>query len=183
MCRTPAHARPSRRGDDVAGSAYEIGLATRADIAGILELQEPNLRENGGALSVRFTAEDLEAALARHADPGCPQVRTRSSATCCPPRRRPRRMCRSCRRCCAPIREQRDAYVYGPICVAESERGQDLPAELILALRERLPGREGLTFIRKDNVRSLRAHAKIGGREVAEFMHAGAAIAVISFAG
>jgi len=42
-------------------------------------------------------------------------------------------------------------------------------------------GREGLTFIRKDNVRSLRAHAKIGGREVAEFMHAGATIAVISF--
>jgi hypothetical protein len=76
-----------------------------------------------------------------------------------------------------------DAYVYGPICVAESERGQDLPARLILGLRERLPGREGITFIRKDNVRSLRAHAKIGGREVAEFVHAGAAIVVVSFAG
>ena len=182
MCRTPAHARPSRRGDDVAGSAYEIGLATRADIVGILELQEPNLRENGGALSVRFTAEDLEASLrdtpilvARRSGAIVGYLLSSSKAS----------------QAHVPIVQamlraypgERDAYVYGPICVAESERGQDLPAELILALRERLPRREGLTFIRKDNVRSLRAHAKIGGREVAEFMHAGAAIAVISFAG
>ena len=169
-------------GDDVAESAYEIGLAAPADIAGILALQEPNLRENGGALSVRFTAEDLEAALrdmpilvARRAGEIVGYLLSSSKAA----------------QAHVPIVQamlraypgEADAYVYGPICVAESERGQDLPAKLILALRERLPGRQGLTFIRKDNVRSMRAHAKIGGREVAEFLHAGAAIAVISFAG
>ena len=51
------------------------------------------------------------------------------------------------------------------------------------ALRERLPGREGITFIRRDNARSMRAHAKIGMREVAEFVHAGAAIVVVSYPG
>ena len=134
MCRTPAHARPSRRGDDVAGSAYEIGLATRADIVGILELQEPNLRENGGALSVRFTAEDLEASLrdtpilvARRSGRIVGYLLSSSKAA----------------QAHVPIVQamlsaypgERDAYVYGPICVAESERWQDLPAELILALR------------------------------------------------
>ena len=166
----------------VASSAHEICLATRADIAGILELQEPNLRENGGALSVRFTAEDLEAALrdmpilvARRSGRIVGYLLSSSKAA----------------QAHVPIMQamlraypgEPDAYVYGPICVADSERGQDLPGKLILALRERLPGREGITFIRKDNVRSLRAHAKIGGREVAEFFHAGAAIVVISFAG
>jgi hypothetical protein len=76
-----------------------------------------------------------------------------------------------------------DAYLYGPICVAQSERGQDLPAALMAALRERLPGREGITFIRRDNLRSMRAHAKIGMREVAEFVHGGAAVVVVSYTG
>jgi hypothetical protein len=166
----------------VASSAHEIGPATRADIAGILELQEPNLRENGGALSVRFTADDLEAALgdmpisvARRSGRIVGYLLSSSKAA----------------QAHVPIIQamlraypgEPDAYVYGPICVAESERGQDLPARLVRSLRERLPGREGITFIRKENVRSLRAHAKIGGREVAEFVHGGAVMVVISFAG
>ena len=38
----------------------------------------------------------------------------------------------------------------------------------------------GITFIRRDNVRSMRSHAKIGMREVAEFVDNGAAIVVVS---
>jgi len=46
-----------------------------------------------------------------------------------------------------------------------------------------LPGREGILFIRRDNASSLRAHAKMGLREVAEFTYAGAAHAVLSYSG
>jgi hypothetical protein len=74
-----------------------------------------------------------------------------------------------------------DAYLYGPICIAGSERGQDLAAALMAALAARLPGRQGITFIRRDNTRSMRAHSKIGMREVAEFTHGDAAIVVVVY--
>ena len=111
-----------------------------------------------GTLSVRFTREWFEAALARHAGDRGPQGRARrrlpgvvleGGTGPCADHRRP---------CCGPIRVRRDAYLYGPICVAESERGQDLPAALMSALSERLPGREGITFIR------ARQHARRCGR-------------------
>jgi hypothetical protein len=38
-------------------SVYEISLATPDDIPGILALQEPNLIERGGGLTVRLTAD------------------------------------------------------------------------------------------------------------------------------
>ena len=38
-------------------TGYEISLATLNDIPGILTLQEPNLVERGGGLSVRHTAD------------------------------------------------------------------------------------------------------------------------------
>ena len=44
-------------------SSYEIGLATRDDVTGILDLQERNLRSLGGALSVRFSRDWFEAAI------------------------------------------------------------------------------------------------------------------------
>jgi L-amino acid N-acyltransferase YncA len=166
----------------MAGSECEIALATRDDIAGILSLQEPNLRENGGALTVRFSAEWFETALsdmpilvARRAGRVVGYLVSSSKAA----------------QAHVPIIQATlqaysgaaDAYLYGPICVAETERGQDLPAALMAALRARLPGREGITFIRRDNVASMRAHAKIGMREVAEFVHGGAPIVVVCCAG
>ena len=48
-------------------------------------------------------------------------------------------------------------------------------------LRQLLPEREGVLFIRRDNPASLRAHARMGMREVAEFTHGGAAFAVLSY--
>ena len=76
-----------------------------------------------------------------------------------------------------------DAYLYGPICVAQNERGRSLATRSFAALRTQLPGREGILFIRRDNASSLRAHAKMGLREVAEFTYAGAAHAVLSYSG
>ena len=76
-----------------------------------------------------------------------------------------------------------DAYVYGPICLAESERGHGLATALFAELRELLPGRECVAFVRRDNAASLQAHLKMGMRDVASFEHDGAVHAVLAFAG
>jgi L-amino acid N-acyltransferase YncA len=75
------------------------------------------------------------------------------------------------------------AYNYGPICVVEGERGRGLAGAMFAALRQRLPGREGFTFIRADNTVSLEVHTKLGMRRVAEFIHAGAAYVVVAYVG
>jgi L-amino acid N-acyltransferase YncA len=76
-----------------------------------------------------------------------------------------------------------DAYVYGPVCVAATERGQGLAAAMFAALREELPDREGILFIRTDNTASLRAHARMGMRQVAEFEHEGSALIALAYVG
>ncbi len=76
-----------------------------------------------------------------------------------------------------------DAYVYGPICIEETERGRGMAAAMFAALRARLPGREGVLFIRRDNEASLRAHTKMGMSEVAEFKHNDKDFAVLSYVG
>jgi predicted N-acetyltransferase YhbS len=45
-------------------SDYEISLATPNDVPAIFNLQAQNLRSNGGALSVRFSGEWFEKAIA-----------------------------------------------------------------------------------------------------------------------
>jgi predicted GNAT family acetyltransferase len=55
-----------------------------------------------------------------------------------------------------------DCYLYGPVCVAESERGKGLARALFEELRARLPGRPAMLFVRADNAASLRAHRKMG---------------------
>src|SRR5262249_46342795 len=42
---------------------YDISLATPDDIPGILALQEPNLPDSGGSLSVRLTADWFKNAI------------------------------------------------------------------------------------------------------------------------
>jgi hypothetical protein len=42
---------------------YDISLATLNDIPGILTLQEPNLPDSGGSLSVRLTADWFKHAI------------------------------------------------------------------------------------------------------------------------
>ena len=160
---------------------YEIALATRADIAGILDLQAQNLREQGGTLSVRFSREWFEAALA-----DMPVIVARkagaSSATWCRPRRRRRATCRSSRLRSGPIRARRMPTSTAPFAsqrasVAESAGRIDGGAERAAAR----PGRHHLHP--RDNTPSMRAHAKIGMRQVAEFIHDDAAIVVVVYPG
>ena len=75
------------------------------------------------------------------------------------------------------------AYVYGPICVKEEERGQGLAQAMFTELRRLERGQEGILFIRRDNQASLRAHTKMGMREVAGFVFGGTDYVVLAYVG
>src|ERR1017187_6157133 len=149
---------------------FDLGLATPQDIEGIPDLQEHNLPHRGGMLSDAMSRARIEAALndmpvivarrdgrvvgyllagSRESKAGVPIMQAMLRAYPGSP----------------------DAYMYGPICVAESKRGQGLAAAMFAALRARIPDREAITFIRSDNAVSLRVHRKLGMRPVAEFTH------------
>ncbi len=161
---------------------YDIELATRDDVSGILDLQERNLSSRGGTLSVPFSRSWFETAIAGEqmivarknnlvvgyvvfssfaAQAHVPLVKAMLDAY--------------------PARP--GAYNYGPICVSENERGRGLAGAMFAALRQRLKGREGIAFIRRDNAASLLAHKKMGMQEVAEFTHDGAVFAVLAYGG
>jgi L-amino acid N-acyltransferase YncA len=167
-------------GSTMTGSDYEIALATRGDVSGILDLQERNLSNRGGSLSVPFSRDWFEKAIADAqvivarrndsisgylvfstfaAQAHVPLVQAMLKAYPGTP----------------------NAYNYGPICVAENERGRGLAGKMFAALKARLPGREGIAFIRRDNKTSILAHMKMGMTEVAEFTHNGVSFAVVAY--
>ena len=148
---------------------YEITLATPEDIPGIITLQDPNVIDRGGGLSVRQTAEwfrrsmlempiivgrrdgkivgyVLSTSLAAKSHVSIIQAMLRSFPP--PP----------------------DCYLYGPVCVHTTERGKGLAGMMFEELRARLPGRPAMTFVRADNAPSLQAHRKMGMRELGMFM-------------
>ena len=160
----------------------EIGLAGQADVAGILDLQRENLPDRGGALSVEFSRDWFVAAIA-----AMPVIVARRQGSVVgflvsSPFSAHARV---------PIvqamlhayRGADGAYLYGPICIAASQRGRGLAGRLFARLRSELPGREGVLFIRRDNPASLQAHARMGMRQVAEFTHDGAVHVVLAYIG
>jgi L-amino acid N-acyltransferase YncA len=166
----------------VTDAAYEISLATPEDVPGIRDLQERNQRDNGGTLSVRFSAEWFKAAISdmpiivARCDGSIVGyvVSTPLAAQAHEP------IIQSMLRA---YPGSPGAYNYGPICVAEIHRGRGLAVAMFEALRARLRGREGFTFIRRDNAASIKVHAKMGMREVAEFTHANSAYVVVAYVG
>ena len=161
---------------------YEIALATRDDIPGIVDLQGRNMRSSGGALSVPFSCAWFEAAI-----DDMPIIVARSEGRVVG------------YAVSTPLTAQAHdpivqamlraypgspgAYNYGPICVAESERGRGLARTMFRSLRLRLPAREGFTFIRRDNTVSLKVHTKMGMQEVADFTQGGIAYVVVAYVG
>ncbi|PDT72553.1 GNAT family N-acetyltransferase [Bradyrhizobium sp. C9] len=73
-----------------------------------------------------------------------------------------------------------DAYVYGPVCVSPDARGLGVLEALFARLRATFPGREVILFIREDNPRSLKAHLRLGMREVARYDFDGKVFVVLS---
>jgi L-amino acid N-acyltransferase YncA len=158
----------------------EVRLATADDIPGMLDLQERNLPHRGGTLSARFSHAWFEAAIAAmpviaarrvekvvgylvssplEAHANVPVVQAMLQA----------------------YRGGSGAYVYGPICV--EERGRGVAGAMFGSLKARLPRREGILFIRRDNEASLRAHTKMGMQDVADFEHDDVRFVVLSYFG
>ncbi len=73
-----------------------------------------------------------------------------------------------------------DAYVYGPVCVAQDARGLGVLDALYAMLQTLFPGREAILFIREENPRSLKAHLRLGMREVARYDFGGTVFIVLS---
>jgi hypothetical protein len=82
----------------------------------------------------------------------------------------------------AAYRGDADAYLYGPVCVAASERGRGVVERLVAAVKATLPDREGILFIRADNAASLHVHRdKLGMTVRGHFRFADADHLVLSY--
>jgi len=158
--------------------AYDISLATAEDLDGIAALLQANAPSGGGALTGEFPREKVE----KMAFNGMPVVVARkagrvvgilfSSAKGNP--------VSSVRAMLKAWPGDADAYVYGPVCIADTERGQGLLAKLYAVLQAHCANREGVLFIEQSNVASIRAHERLGMRAVAEYLFEGRAYFVFS---
>ena len=161
-------------------ASIELSTAVPSDIDGILALHEENQLEHGGLLSARLPRGWLESALndlpvivARRSEQVVGYLVTAS-----------REVTQNVPVIAAMLRAYPgtlDSYVYGPVCVAANERGHGLAAMMFAELRKLLPGREGILFIRTDNIASLRAHQKMGMREAAAFEHDGVKFLALAY--
>jgi predicted GNAT superfamily acetyltransferase len=160
----------------------EIGQASEADLDGIVELQAANQADRGGSLSAALPRiriaemmREMPLIVARRGGriTGFLMTGTRALSADVP----------IVGAMLAAYPGAADAYVYGPICVAAEERGKGLAQAMFSELRRLAPGREGILFIRRDNLASLRAHEKMGMRELASFPYGGSEFAVLSYLG
>jgi L-amino acid N-acyltransferase YncA len=149
-------------------TGYEIDVARPEDIPGIVTLQDPNVIDRGGGLSVRQTADwfkrtmlEMPIIVARRDQKVVGYVLATSLAA----KAHVAIVQAMLRNFPAP----RDCYLYGPVCVADTERGNGLAGAMFEELKARLPGRPAMTFIRADNDPSLQAHRKMGMRELGPF--------------
>ena len=172
--------KPAKDPGDAPG--YRFSRATIDDIPAIVALQEANLRANGGSLSVRFSPAWFEQAIA-----DMPVIVARSggdvvgyvvSTPLTAQAHSP-----IVRAMLASYPGSPGAYNYGPICVAQNHRNRGLATAMVAQLRAQLPGREGLTFIRRDNAASLAFHGRIGMRQVAEFALDDVAFVMVAYEG
>lgn len=173
---------PNGESSIMKNSEVNIGRATEADLDGIMELQAENQPGLGGTLSASFPRVRITEMMNKMplivARRGGRIIAFLMSST--------RNMHAD-----APIIQAMlnaysgtaDAYVYGPICVSSEERGKGLAQAMYKELRRLEPGREGILFIRRDNQASLRAHEKMGMREMANFIFNGNEYAVFSYFG
>ena len=163
--------------------SIEIGLATAGDIDEILALQAENQPDQGGTLSAALPRERIAGLVAGPMPVVVARRAGRVVGYVIAAEPSDVRHIPIIAAMLETYRGDGGAYVYGPICVAATERGQGLAQRLFHALESRLPGREGILFIREDNAASLRAHEKMGMHRVGTFEFAGAAIAVLAYRG
>jgi hypothetical protein len=147
---------------------YVIALACAEDVDGIVELLQANTASRGGSLTGEFPHDKV----VKMALNGAPVVVAHRDGVVVgvlfsAPKDAPAPP--SVESMLAAWPGGPDAYVYGPACVADTERGRGLLGQLYAALRGYRPHQEAVLFIRRDNTASLRAHERLGMREVAGF--------------
>lgn len=148
-----------------------IRRATKADLPGLLKLQNANQIAQGGSLAAELTAEqveqmmsDMPQIIACRGDEVVAFLMTTSQAIS---KQRPMLIIDKTLEA-YPWADE-DAYIYGPICVSDSERGKRLAQLMFEKLLGLEPNRQGVLFIRGDNEASLRAHRRMGMSKVGEF--------------
>jgi L-amino acid N-acyltransferase YncA len=159
---------------------YEIALATDADVDGITALLQANTPTRGGSLTGEFPRETvarmglgkMPVIVARREQQvvGVLFSAARDNPTAPP----------AVKAMWEAWPGRPSAYAYGPVCIADTERGRGLLPKLYAALQAYCPGREAVLFIRRDNAASIRAHERLGMREVAGFILHGDDYAVYS---
>ena len=163
-------------------SGTDILRASLSDLEGIVALQAANQPERGGTLSACLTPariaemmSEMPLIVARRDGrvAGYLMTSTREMNADVP----------VIKAMLAAYPGTADAYVYGPICVEAEARGKGLAQAMFSELRRLVPMREGILFIRRDNPASLRAHEKMGMREVAGFVFGGSEFVVLSWPG
>jgi hypothetical protein len=160
---------------------YSICRALPADVAGIMMLAEENHADRGGALTGTLRREAVAQTIGM-----LPNVVARRNETVVG-------FVLAWEKTCFkhPVVEAMleaypgspNAYVYGPVCVAVSERGKGLANAMFRKLCDLLPSREGILFINASNEPSLRAHRKMGMRMTGRFMHAGRTFLIFAYGG
>jgi len=163
-------------------SEVTIDRATLDDLDGIMQLQMENQPERGGNLAASFTQSQISQMIENR-----PLIIARRNGQVIAfLMNSDQNMNQSAPIVQAMFRAYKanpKAYVYGPICVQEEERGNGLAQAMFNTLRSFEPGRECVLFIRRDNRASLRAHEKMGMHQKAEFSFAGVDYVVLSFIG
>ena len=163
-------------------AGIEIGVATANDVAGILDLQERNLRKNGGALSVPMSREWLHAAIngmpiivARRDGRVVGYVVSSSLAD----------------QSADPILDGMlqahpgapGSYVYGPICVAESDRGQGRCPRDVRGAEGAAPGSRGLYLHPRRQRGIAQSPRRHGYARGGDFTVAGVGYVVVAYVG
>lgn len=181
-------------------SSITCRIATPEDIPGMLALQEAyyigNLPPEGrdsGFLSARFTAGQFEqmraevgivvAAGVNGAIAGYLCAATLESSLGSPIIARMIELLEGVEYRARPLAAQRP-FLYGPVCIHESQRGRGLLAALYTLLKSHVAGRygTGVAFVSRENPRSLRAHVeKLAMTEVAEFTVGAGRYALLAF--
>lgn len=151
-------------------SSIIIKIATLEDLPGIVKLQKENQIAQGGSLSAELTKEQIQEMMS-----DMPQIvaivddevvgfllttsqevnRNRNVAIV--------------DAMFTSYKANPDSYIYGPVCVSNTQRGKGLAELMFKELLEKQPNREGVLFIKSDNEASLKAHEKMGIKKVSSF--------------
>lgn len=152
-------------------SNIQIKVATQSDLEGILKLQSENQTSRGGSLSAELTPEQVQEMMS-----DMPQIvavvdnevvgflLTTSQVV------NKKRNVPIVDAMFTSYTGNSDSYIYGPVCVSDTQRGKGLAQLMFKELLNKEPDREGILFIKSDNEASLRAHEKMGINKVSSFV-------------